>query len=140
MKFLPKRMLIILLIVYFSVSLLASKTFYLDPRHVTTFNSEFSCPPGYGLAILDDPEDWKAASELALKVLGYNKSAWIRFGQGWRGIGNERWSLITPKPPNSCQFPPKDLKSFCVPVDRFRLSPETNSKAPKKPSICEKIA
>lgn len=117
----------------------SSKQLYLDPTNLKTYNSNSSCPRGYRLAVLDDPKDWKEASKLALRALGHQKAAWIQFGLGWRGIGNERWSILTPKPSNSCHFPPKDLKSFCIPIYHFRLSPNRNPNHPKLPSICERI-
>lgn len=133
-------MIILLLLIAAAFKAITSaKRLYLNPTHLTTYNSDSSCPRGYRLAVLDDPKDWKAASQLALGTLGHEKAVWIRFGLGWRGVGNERWSIITPKPKNSCHFPPIDLKSFCIPVYHFRLSPNRKPKCPKLPSICEKF-
>lgn len=117
--------------------LIAESELHLDPDYLSNYNSNSSCPSGYRLAILDDPKDWEKATNLALSKVGHEKSVWIRFGLGWRGIGNEQWTILTPKPLNSCKFPPKDLKSFCVPIYHFRLSPRHDN--PKLPSICEKI-
>lgn len=130
----------ILTISLYATLLAADKVFYLDPSRLTFYNSKSSCPRGYRLAILDSPQDWLKAGELALNLLGYQKAVWIRYGLGWRGVGNERWSLVTPNTPNSCPFPPKDLKSFCVPFYRFRLSSNRKRIQPKLPSLCEKIA
>ena len=113
--------------------------FYLNIRQETIYNDKSSCPEGYRLAQLDDPEDWEKATKLALESLGHEKSVWIRYGLGWRGVGNERWSIITPKKNGSCPFPPKDLESFCVPLRRPKLSPNWHGKRLKLPSICEKI-
>lgn len=132
-------MLIFVLSVLVLLTSISGKQLYLNPNHLTTYLSHSSCPSGYRLAILDDPKDWNSASQLALRVLGPQKAAWIRYGLGWRGIGNERWSIITPIPSNSCHFPPKDLKSFCIPIHHFRLSPNLKPNQPKLPSICEKF-
>lgn len=131
----PLHLLLLLLIFFVE----AAKKLILHPIQLTTFNLDDSCPKGYRLAILDDPEDWKTATRLALDTLGHNISVWIRFGLGWRGLGNERWSIITPTLPNSCPFPPKDLDSFCIQFDRFRLAPNHGNPQPLLPSICEEI-
>lgn len=115
------------------------KLFFLDIKHKSSYNDKTSCPKGYRLAVLDDPADWERASQLVSKALGPNKSVWIRYGLRWRGLGNEFWSLITPKPPGSCHFPPKSLKSFCVPFYKARLSPNRLGNAHKFPSLCESI-
>lgn len=111
--------------------------FILNPNNKTIHKHPKSCPEGYELADLSNSTDWNEACQLTLKVLGHAKIVWILRGPNWRGIGNERWSLITPKSSNSCKFPPVDLKSFCVPFYHFRLSPSHNSQL-EIPSLCAK--
>lgn len=99
-----------------------------------------NCPNGYSLARLNAKEDWLAATQLALKELGPNKAAWIHQGLNWTGFGHEQWTIITPKSKEQCPtFPPNDLKSFCIPVKHFRLSPNRIWRR-KLPSICARIA
>lgn len=115
----------------------STSKFLIDPENKTTRSHPKSCPKGYKLANLDSYADWNEACQLALKILGYDESAWIQSGLSWRGIGNEYWSLITPKPPGSCKFPPDDFKSFCIPISHFRLSPSQDFNL-KLASICAK--
>lgn len=133
------HMLSCFLLLLFLVPFALSKKLILRTNSKSYYNTKDSCPTGYRLAILDSQEDWNTGTQLALQSLGYNSSVWIRFGLGWRGQGNERWSIITPTPPNSCEFPPKDLDSFCVQFDHFRLSPSWEIPSPQLPSICEEI-
>lgn len=114
-------------------------TRFLINLNYTRFNSPESCPVGYRLAIVDDPKNWEKATRLVLKTFGHNQAVWIRFGLGWRGVGDERWTIVTPKPKGSCKYPPKSLKSFCVPFHKFRLSPVRNFKNYTLPSLCEKL-
>lgn len=111
---------------------------FLINKRLSFYNDTSNCPASYRLANLDNLEDWNRAGQLAFEKLGANKIAWIRSGLGFKGLGNERWSLITQKRQSDCNnFPPKSLKSFCVPFKRPRLSPDLiNSKFP---SICEKV-
>lgn len=115
------------------------KILLLDSERKTTYMAKSSCPDGYKLANLTDPKDWDNAVKLATDTLGPDQSVWIRSGLGWRGLGNEHWTLITAKPKGSCPFPPKSIKEFCVPFDRPRLSPRWDGHTTMLQSVCEKI-
>lgn len=129
-------MLILMLAEHLNILKCDRSSFLLNLDAQSEYNSPECCPEGYSLASLNHEEDWLAATQLALKVLGPNKSVWIRQALNWTGFGGEQWTIITPKSSEQCpSFPPKDLKSFCIPVKHFRLSPNRIWQR-KLPSIC----
>ena len=115
---------------------LKGKHFYLNTQIKTLYKTTNTCPKGTKLANLDNLRDWNAASEYVIQRLGPNEAVWIRSGLGWKGVGNEHWSLITPNYDKNCHFPPKNLNEFCIPFKRTRLSSSYNYNA-KLPSLCE---
>lgn len=114
-------------------SLPISAKFFINtqPRN---FGDTQKCPPGFKLADLNSQVDWKFASKLALDTLGPGKAAWINSGQTFEGTGHEQWTLLTSNA--KCEFPPKDMKSFCLPIFWSRMSPNFDSVI-ELPSICQ---
>ena len=125
----------LLLIFLMVLSIIEGSKFLIntDPRE---FNDPQRCPRGYKLADLNDQTDWQLASQLAIDILGPDKAAWIASGHNFKGSGREQWTLLTPIPPKSCRFPPKDLDSFCLPIYWTRMSPNLIFGI-KFPSICQ---
>lgn len=111
---------------------------FLINTEIKGFNDPGKCPNGFKLAVLHDQADWHLAAQLAIETLGPSKSAWINSGGRVDGAGNEQWTLITPIPKNSCEYPPKDLRTFCLPIYWAKMSPNMN-KCIKLPSICQII-
>ena len=109
---------------------------FLVNKELRDFGDHQKCPNGFKLADLNEMADWNLASQLAIEILGPDKMAWINSGWMMKGSGYEQWTLLTPIPKHSCEFPPKDLKSFCLPIYWPRMSPNFTPGI-KLPSICQ---
>lgn len=119
------------------IRLFKCATFLVNTK-VAGFDDPEKCPNGFKLADLNDQAEWHLAARLATETLGPEQSAWINSGWQIDGTGFEKWTLITPIPRHSCEYPPKDLDSFCLPIYWARMSPNTVNGI-KLPSICQAL-
>ncbi len=127
----------ILVVLTFAFAVSCNVDFILNGKKLTSYNHKMSCPKGYSLAKLNTAELWAEGVELAFKVLGHSQRVWIRQGLNWSGSGVEQWMILTPSDPKTCIFPPKDLKTFCIPHEHPKLALNTKSNR-KAPSLCMK--
>lgn len=111
--------------------------FLINPNRRTLHNGKRSCPPDYYLAKLNTEELWEAGIAFSLKVMGHGKVVWIKQGLNWSGSGTEEWMILTPTNPETCKFPPKNYKSFCVPINRGKLA-VNHLRGRAVPSLCMK--
>ena len=123
---------------FFLLSNFSCKNLIIDKKIETAYNSNRSCPSDYTLARLNTIELWREGLALALNVLGYDKRVWVRQALNMTGNGYQQWMVATPTNPNTCKFPPENLRSFCIPNKKGKLA-INNQPNRKLPNLCMKI-